>query len=138
MKVLTATGQTQGWRSNDFCWTVEGELVFFPPLECGDGSIDDACGCRRSMAGLVSKSATTTIKVAAREELDPSTYFVLISDGLREQGYVTEELMRDPNVNEWLHDITDELMCIADAFAVATVLERRGDIVSVRPSIAGP
>ena len=29
MKVLTATGQTQGWRDNDFCWAVEGELVLF-------------------------------------------------------------------------------------------------------------
>jgi hypothetical protein len=34
MKVLVATDQTRGWRANDFCWTVEGELVFFPPLEC--------------------------------------------------------------------------------------------------------
>jgi hypothetical protein len=31
MKVLISTDQTQGWRANDFCWTVEGELVFFPP-----------------------------------------------------------------------------------------------------------
>ena len=33
MKVVTATSQTQGWRDNDFCWTVEGELLFFAPLE---------------------------------------------------------------------------------------------------------
>ena len=31
MNVLTASSQTQGWRDNDFCWTVEGELVVFPP-----------------------------------------------------------------------------------------------------------
>jgi hypothetical protein len=138
MKVLTATKQTQGWRGNDFCWTVEGELVVFPPIECGRGSIDDGCGCRRSMAGLVSRRATTTIRVAAREELDPNTYFALISDGLRDQGYVTEELMTNPNVNEWLRDITDELVCIADAFAVTTILERRGDFINVRQGIAGP
>jgi hypothetical protein len=134
MKVLTATNQTQEWRDDDFCWTVEGELVYFPPLECGHGSIDDGCGCRRSMAGLVSRRATTTIKVADREELDPNTYFALISDAHRDQGYVTEELMRNPNVNEWLRDVTDDLMCIADAFAAETVLERRGDLVSVRRS----
>jgi len=28
---------------NDFCWTVAGELVFFPPLEFDCGSIDDRC-----------------------------------------------------------------------------------------------
>jgi hypothetical protein len=35
MKVLTATSDTQGWRDNDFCWTVEGELVLLAPIECG-------------------------------------------------------------------------------------------------------
>jgi hypothetical protein len=34
------------------------------------------------MAGLVSHGATTTIKVVSRDELDPSTYLALISDGL--------------------------------------------------------
>jgi len=138
MKVLTATDQTQGRRGNDFCWTVEGELVLFPPIECDRGSIDDGCGCRRSMAGLVSRRATTTIKVASREEIDPNTYFALISDGLRDQGYVTEELMTNPEVNEWLRDVTDELMSIANAFAATTVLERRGDSINVRQSFPGP
>jgi hypothetical protein len=134
MKVLTATNQTQGWRDNDFCCTIEGEMVFFPPLECGRGSVDDDCGCRRSMAGLVSHRATTTITVADREGLDPDTYFMLIADGLRDQGYVTKALMKNPDVNEWLHDLTDELMYMADAFSVATILERRGDVVNVRPN----
>jgi hypothetical protein len=132
MKVLTATKETQGWRDNDFCCAVEGELVLFPPLECGRGSVDDGCGCRRSMAGLGSHLATTTIKVADRRELDPETYFTLISDALGDMGYVTEQLMADPNVDEWLHDITNELMVMADAFGAETILERRGDWVSVR------
>ena len=86
MKVLAATRQTQGWRDNDFCWTVEGELVFFAPFECSRGFVDDDCGCRRSMAGLVRHRATTTIKLIEREDLDPETYFVLIADGLESQG----------------------------------------------------
>jgi hypothetical protein len=108
--------------------------VLFPPLECGRESIDDDCGCRRSMAGVASHRATTTIKVVDREELDPDIYFTLISKGLSDQGYVTKELMRNPNVNEWLDDITNELLAMAGAFAVETVLERRGDFVSVRRS----
>jgi hypothetical protein len=130
MKVLTATNQTQGRRDNDFCWAVQDELVLFPPLECGRGSTDDGCGCRRSLAGLASHRATTTIKVADRAELDPDTYFMLIADSLRDQGYVPEEFMADPEVNEWLRDITDELIHIADP--VAAVLERRGDSISMR------
>lgn len=50
------------------------------------GSIDDRCGCRRSMAGTVSHRATTTIQVAHREQLDPDTYYMLIADAFRDQG----------------------------------------------------
>ncbi len=132
MKVLTATSQTQGWRDNDFCWTVEGELVFFVPFECGWGFIDDDCGCRRSMGGLVSHRATTTMKVVEREDLDPKTYFVLIADSLESQGYVTEGLLANPNVNEWVHDLTNELIYLAAGCPVGTVLERRGDVVAPR------
>ena len=132
MKVLAATSQTQGWRDNDFSWTVEGELVLFEPFECGRGSIDDDCGCRRSMAGLVSHRATTTVKVVDREELDPPTYIALIRDALKDQGYVTEELMEIPDVNEWVRDLAAELMCMGNAFASGTVLERRGERLNVR------
>ena len=132
MKVLTATGQTQGWRDNDFCWTVENELVFFPPIECSRGTTDDECGCRRSMAGLVSRRATTTIRVADRVDLVPDIYFTLIADGLQSQGYVTEELMENPNVSDWVHDLTDELIYLAGRCPVGAVLERRGDFVVPR------
>jgi hypothetical protein len=135
MKVLTATSETQGWRDNDFCWTVENELVLFVPIECGRGSIDDRCGCRRSMGGLMSHLATTTVKVADIESLDPETYFRLIAESLNDQGYVSNELMEVPDVSDWLHDLTDELMLIAEVFPVGTVLERRGDSLGVRQSL---
>lgn len=132
MKVLTATNQTQGWRDNDSCSTVEGELVFLPPLQCEPGDIDDECGCRRAMAGVVSRRATTTIKVVHMEALDPDVYFKLVSEALRDQGYVPIALMELPDVIEWLHDLTDELMVMARTFDVGTVLERRGDFIGVR------
>ena len=132
MKVLTATSETQEWRDNDFSHTVDGELVFFPPLECGRGSVDDDCGCRRSMAGLTSHRATTTIKVLEREDLDPAGYFVIIADGLQSQGYVTDELLATPDVNEWVHHLTNELLYLASRCPVGTVLERRGDLMSIR------
>lgn len=84
------------------------------------------------MAGLASHRATTTVEVADRAELSPRTYFRLISDSLRDQGYITEELKEDPDVIEWLRCMTDELMLVAHAFPVGTVLERRGDVISVR------
>jgi hypothetical protein len=139
VNVLTATSQTQGWRDNDFSWTVEGELVFMPPIECGRGSVDDDCGCRRAMAGTMSHRATTTIKVTHRKDLDPDTYFTLIRDALMDQGYVTKGLLADPGVNEWLRDITLELTCMARSFEVGTILERRGDFIfERRTSASGP
>jgi hypothetical protein len=98
MNALVTTNTTQGWRDNDFCWTVEGELVFMPPIECDSGSVDDACGRRRSMTGVASHRATTTVKVADREELDPDSYFTLIRDALMYQGYVTRDLLTIPDV----------------------------------------
>jgi hypothetical protein len=111
--------------------------VAFPTIECGHGSIDDNCGCRRSMAGIVSHRATTTMKVADKDGLDPDTYFTLISDGLKDQGYVTDALKADPEVNEWLHHLTDELMYLAGRVPPGTVLEWRGEFINVRQSSGG-
>jgi hypothetical protein len=90
------------------------------------------------MAGVVSHRATTTIKVVDREELDPNSYFMLILDGLKDQGYVTEELMTIRDVHEWVDDLTDELMFMAGALPEGTVVERRGDYISVRQHPAEP
>jgi len=67
MKVLVATEETQGHRKTDFCWTEEGELVFFGS-ECTRETIDGECGCRRSLCGLRTRKATTTFRVVEREE----------------------------------------------------------------------
>lgn len=132
MKVLTATRETQGWRDNDFSWTVEGELVFFVPIECGRGSIDDGCGCRRGMAGMVSHLATTTVKVVDREDLNPRTYFALVQDALHSQGYLNDDILTSAEVREWVEDQALELRHMASAFPIGTILERRGDMLSVR------
>lgn len=137
MKVLAATRQTRGWRDNDFSWTVEGELVFITPLECGRGFIDDDCGCRRSMAGLVSERATTTVKVVERD-LDRDVYLMLIRDGLEKQGYLPEELVDDPEVMEWVEKLTETLLNVAGRFPTGTVLERRGELVVRRWSPEDP
>ena len=132
MKVLTATCETQGWRDNDYCWAVEGELVYFVPIECDGESIDGRCGCRRGMAGVVSCRATTTIKVIERQDLDADTYSELIADAYQKQGYVTEELMATQEVREWLRTMADELAELARPWSVGTVLERRGDMLMCR------
>jgi hypothetical protein len=86
------------------------------------------------MAGLASLLATTTMKVVERENLDRETYFALIADGLQRQGYVTEELLASPNVNEWEHDLADELIYLGACCPVGTVLERRATSSPCAPS----
>ena len=82
-------------------------------------------------SSAVEDPSTTTMKVVDRD-LDPETYFALIADGLESQGYVTNELMANPNVNQWVHDLTDELIYLAAVCPVGTVVERRGDILAPR------
>jgi hypothetical protein len=98
IQVLTATRETQGRRDDDFCWTVEGELVLFTPMEYGHGDVNDRCGCLRSMAGVVSYCATTTVKVVERNDLDLHTYRGLIGDALADMGYVPESVQEEPEV----------------------------------------
>jgi hypothetical protein len=49
MKVLTATSRTQGERSGDYCFCVEGELVTLPQVICARDARnpDGGCGCGR-------------------------------------------------------------------------------------------
>ena len=122
MRVLTATNETQGWRDDDFCWTVEGELVLLPPIECADRE----CGCSRGMAGAASHRGTTTVKVIERADLNAAGYQELITDALQSSGYVTEALLSDPEVKEWVRGEASSLTRMAAAFPVGTVLERRG------------
>lgn len=131
MNVLAATKKTQGRRQNDFCWAVEGELVTFPVIECDCGTTDDACGCHRAMAGLASSRGTTTIHVIDRPELDQGTYYRLIADGLRRQGYIPKGQM-EGEVKEWLDDVVGELVVTASIFEPGTVLERRDGMLRVR------
>jgi hypothetical protein len=84
------------------------------------------------MAGLVSHRATTTMKVTERGDLGPDTYLALIADGLMSQGYVTEALMANHEVKEWVQDLAAELLSMATACPVGTVVERRGDFIMRR------
>src|ERR1700738_1254546 len=63
MKIFVSTTKTQGQRNDDFCFVPEGEIVTFGVLLCSDPVKADQCGCNRSLCGIVSDAATTTMKV---------------------------------------------------------------------------
>ncbi|HVT78468.1 MAG TPA: hypothetical protein VHD87_15630 [Acidimicrobiales bacterium] len=129
MKMLVATSNGQGGRANDFCFTVEHELVH-RPFECGgvtaytEEIIDDHCGCHRAWGGLASSKATTTCEVAdlplGREDLIAALH------DYYERGWNLTMSAAE------LGDEADTLLEIADTFDVGTVIERRGDRLVAR------
>ena len=128
MKVLVAASETQGQRSYDFTWCRDGELVKFG-MECDGEAVDGACGCRRSMVGVESNKATTTLKVA---EIDITKEGM--ADALRAnyQNAGWYQLMGAEGAEESIKKEVDELIDIAAGFPVGSVVEKRGDKLQIR------
>lgn len=132
MKVLVATRRTQGLRRNDYCFTVEGELVLPAALiECCDPG---RCGCGRGFPGLASSRATTTAMIVERPELTVAGLRMAIHDSLGRQGYL-EGLGHD-EVEELIDEQVELLRKVTARWPVGSVLERNGPRVSQRQRVA--
>jgi hypothetical protein len=122
MKAMVATAQTQGARTTDFHYCVEGELVWIGLVCAADRrDPDGGCGCGRSFAGMNSHQATTTARIADIG-LDFAHYAEALRSSLKAQGRPTREAIA----------MAGELADIADDFPVGAVLERRLDEVRWR------
>lgn len=126
MKVLVATTETQGARDDDFCWAVDGELVYLPFLTCAT----PGCGCDRAFAGLASSKATTTAMVVERDAIQLTTYALVLRDGLARQGWVADS----SDYEHWLADFVCLHSEVATAFPDETIVELRDDHVRARVS----
>jgi hypothetical protein len=120
MKIITATRQTQGERSNDYDFCIDGELVMLPPVIC-DRDADDAdggCGCGRGWAGLNSHRATTTA-VVVDLAMSFDDYTEAIRSSLGQQGWPDVEAAA----------VAVELADLASHYPSGTVLGHRlGDL----------
>jgi hypothetical protein len=127
MYVLEATKETQGDRDDDYVWTIEGELVFIPPLGCRTPS----CGCHRGFAGMTSHRATTTARIAERTDMDVDAYWDVIYQSMTDQGY-------DIIGSEDLIDAVDEQVRTVQLFGISgghgTVVGRTASAVFLRRS----
>ena len=134
MKVLVATAMRQGEVDNDFCNTIEGELVRLPFIECDDG---DQCGCTRSFTGLTSHRATTTAVILDEPELDRATYTRLLLDDLIDD-IADARLARPPGLDAMVDDEVDDLLDMIGDNPVDVVVRRQGDwVVAFKPLRAG-
>ncbi|RJQ72260.1 hypothetical protein D5S17_26255 [Pseudonocardiaceae bacterium YIM PH 21723] len=125
MKVLVATGQTQGKRPNDFNTCVEGELVWIGLVCSKDArNPDGGCGCGRAFGGLTSRRSTTTAWVVDRD-FSRDSYIRAVQDSFQRQGW--PDSLAD--------EVCDDLLELAARWPVGTVVERRLDEVRVRGAV---
>ncbi|MFV0257095.1 MAG: hypothetical protein ACK5PP_01420 [Acidimicrobiales bacterium] len=129
VKLLVATTEAQGNRSDDYAWAVDGELVYIP-----DGTCDcEVCGCTSGFAGMASARSSTTALVVDRPDLRPEDLSGALADSLERQGWTPGV---DPEVDaELLAHLLARLRAAADHFPPGAVLERRGDIVRRRAQV---
>jgi hypothetical protein len=109
--------KTQGQRANDFCFC-ENELLTFGS-ECDGEKVDGHCGCKRSMVGLTSRRATTTIEVA-EVPLDEEEFINQLMVSERKAGFNLSDKQS--------RRVACGLIKLAGKFPVGCVLERRGNI----------
>jgi hypothetical protein len=120
-RILVATKKMQGKRKNDFCWAKEGEPVHFG-FECDGGSIDDSCGCRRSMSGVLSGKGTTTVLV---KRVSRPAIVKMVKNLFKH--YETGWKMSHADARDFIHDELRDLAKVAGNFPEGAVLEKRGD-----------
>ena len=98
MKVLVATSRTQGARSSDFHWGIDGELVWIAePCDTDRRRLGKGCGCGRAFAGLASHRAGTTAEVRDLP-MSIGQYERALAEGLADAGWPASwapEMARD-------------------------------------------
>jgi hypothetical protein len=122
MKILVATGLTQGAEPNDYHFCVEGELVWIQePCTSGRDNPDGGCGCGRGFAGAASHRATTTA-IVVESDMTPDDMILAFETSLDDGGWPTA----------WARDVTYENLELAGRLPAGTVIERRLDAFCVR------
>ncbi len=127
MKLLVATKTGQGRRKNDFCHADEDEIVRFG-VECDGETVDGSCGCRRSMCGVNSLKATTTMKCVEMEMTEGQLKEVLFQS-LVKGGWVKEKTSA---VQKMIDGDADQLIRLGKMFRVGDIVEKRGNIARTR------
>lgn len=130
MKFLVATKEAQGRRKSDFFWCKEEEPVHFS-FECDSDkdNIDGRCGCRRSMSGLLSHKATTTMKVV-NVNISKVKLEKLLRDNLFEGGWLENKNTAKTKIR--IKNEIDDLIRIANIFPIGAIIEKRGNRFQLR------
>ena len=130
MKVLVATHLTQGSSPDDFCFTLDGELVTPLGVFCSD----QVCGCRRAFPGLGSSMSTTTAMVVDLPHIDDQVLEDALRDSLLRRGYLGGlSLVQQVTM---ILEHAGAVRQICARYPVGTVLARSDHHVYLRTSLA--
>ncbi len=128
MKVLVATKEGQGKRSNDFFHTIEGEPVKFG-FECDGEMIDGNCGCKRSMVGTETLKATTTFKVVDTK-ITKAEFINRLKKSYQKGGWY--KLLGKSAAESRIGQEAYRLLRLAKHFKIGKILEKRGNQIQER------
>ena len=125
MKILVATGLTQGTSPSDYHHCVEGELVWIQePCDRDRRNLDGGCGCGRGFAGAASHRATTTAMVV-ESELTRKDLVLAYRTSLEDGGWPAE----------WAEDVTDDVLQIIAPLRPGTIVVRKLDEFFLRGAL---
>ncbi|MDY6996984.1 MAG: hypothetical protein SW019_10330 [Actinomycetota bacterium] len=125
MKILVATGHTQGTHPGDYHHCVERELVWIQD-PCDRDRLDpgEPCGCGRGFAGAASHRATTTAMVV-ETEMSRDDVILAFETSLVDGGWP----------RSWAEDVADDNLEIAAGLPVGAIITRRLDDLFVRGAL---
>ena len=128
MKVLVATSRTQGARTTDYHWCVEGELVWVQhPCDRDLRRDPHSCGCGRGFAGLASHRATTTAMVKEIAWITLDVYVEALRESFEAGGWPTS----------LAHIVGVDQAIFASAWPAGTILERDIEVFTERIQLSG-
>lgn len=119
MRILVATGHTQGTSPSDYHYCVEGELVWIQ-----DPCDREECGCARGFAGAASHRATTTAMVV-ESAMSRDDVVLAFRTSLADGGWP----------RAWAEDVADDNLVIACQLPVGSIIVRNHDELFLRGAL---
>ena len=125
MKILVATGHTQGTNPNDYHHCVERELVWIQePCDRDRRDPQGPCGCGRGFAGAASHRATTTAMVV-ESDMTRDDVVLAFETSLTDGGWPLA----------WAEDVADDNLEIAAQLPVGAIITRQLDDFLLRGAL---
>ena len=131
MRLLVATGRTNGRVDGDLDGCVEGELVLIEESGQGHLHLDDECDCLRTFTGLGS-GATTTTAMVVESALGEADARLAVRGALEDRGRIDPDRTTREDAERLVDEAMGRVVAVAEHFPVDTVVGRRGERVFPR------